>query len=453
MNKIFNSIVLAAATVALSSCAVREMTSPELVGSRVSVTVNAALNGTKTVFGSPSEGVIPVSWSETGEALELIEVVGGAISQLDTADVYTLSNNGANASFKFDLAAGAAESYDYYALYPASVFRSNNKSLGQIFDFAFPITAQNPTASGPDPAFALMLSKSFAQTSQPAEMNMKFEHLSAYVKFNIQNVKLVKGEVIEQVMVQFPKDTLGGRFNYCEGGVTKYQSGVSSTAVINTTNIDTESGSFSVWMAARPFVFKPENAGQVSVVTNKRAFTKAIAAPSDIDFAAGTATELTVDMTTAEAPDLIVADLELSFDFATPQATLPTWPTAAASANGEYVYSVGGVDYSFFLYKTFAAASQLTVNAAGSYLGLPVVKDYKLVHVSVNSPKGGTKYICSITSAPAASPVVEGGEQQIWSAAGAHNYALKGTAADTRYYIYGVGPLPISKVTLYYDKQ
>ncbi len=447
--------MLAAVAAGFASCSIREMGAPEVPANRIAVTVNASFDGTKTVFGTPADGKIPVSWSETGEILALAEISNGVRTQIDTVDAYSVENGGANAKFQFNLVQGEASSYDYVAVYPSSLFRAKpgkTTPAGAVFDFAFSVDPQVPTATSPDPSACLLFSKVSGLTAQPTELNMAFEHMCGYGKVSIKDVKLAAGEAIESLLIQFPAtDTTGARIGYMPDGSLKYETGVSSTLTIKTDNLETASGSFDAWFATRPFVFKNGENATVSIVTNKRTFKKEITAPADLSFEAGVATAFAVDMSTAEAPEIFEADLELAFDFSSPQTTLPDWPTTKA-ANGEYVYPLNGTDYSFYLGATFAAAAQLTVNAAGSYLGLPVVKGYKLIRVVLNSPKGGTKYIGAISADTAGANIVKGGEQQTWTAAGAHTYTLEETVADTRYYVYGVGPLPINKITLYYDE-
>ncbi len=447
--------MLAAVAAGFASCSIREMGAPEAPANRIAVTVNASFDGTKTVFGTPADGKIPVSWSETGEILALAEISNGVRTQIDTVDAYSVENGGANAKFQFNLVQGEASSYDYVAVYPSSLFRAKpgkTTPAGAVFDFAFSVDPQTPTATSPDPSACLLFSKVSGLTAQPTELNMAFEHMCGYGKVSVKDVKLAAGETIESLLLQFPAtDTTGARIGYMPDGSLKYETGVSSTLTIKTDNLETASGSFDAWFATRPFVFKNGENATVSIVTNKRTFKKEITATADLSFAAGVATAFAVDMSTAEAPEIFEADLELVFDFSDPQTTLPDWPTDK-TANGEYVYPLNGTNYSFYLGATFAAAAQLTVNAAKSYLGLPVVKGHKLTRVVLNSIKGGTKYIGAISADTAGANIVKGGEQQTWTAAGAHTYTLEETVADTRYYVYGVGPLPINKITLYYDK-
>ena len=448
--------MLAAVAAGFASCSIREMSAPEAPANRVSITVNAGLEQTKTVFGAPENGVIPVTWAAEGEQLVLFEIADGVSSQSDTAEVYTLENGGANAKFQFAFAAGSAASYDYYALYPASARRAvkagNYGVNNQVTDFAWPDAFQKSTADGPDPNHCLFMSTLKGQTAQPSELNMKFQHMCGYGKVAIKDLKLVNGEKAESLTLTFENDTVVGRYGLMPDGSMKLEAGAAKAIKIDLDAIAPEGGNFAAWFAAKPFTFNAGDKATVIVMTNKRSFTKEITATADLSFEAGTATAFTVDMSTAEAPDVIAADKELVFDFSTATATLPSWPTAAANVDGEYVYPLDGVDYSFYLYKTCAAAAQITVYNAGSAVGLPVIQGHKLVAVICSSAKGKTSYKGSISSDKGGTQVVKGGETQNWTAPGNYTYKLEETAADTRYWIYGVGPLPINKIILYYDK-
>ena len=171
--------------------------------------------------------------------------------------------------------------------------------------------------------------------------------------------------------------------------------------------------------------------------------------------------------------------IELTFDFTgTPQEG---WPTAKRSSDHNpgvgtpCTYMLNGVPYVFMPADCGgASASQVfwvpptdekpgyfAINAQYRYLGFPIVEGYKLVKVvchnvalSSTAPKMGiTSLISDKAAHPADDAYVSGGALQTWDAAGngTYTYELGGTAANTRYYLYGYAKGAIDILTLTYN--
>ena len=449
--------MLAAVAAGFASCSIREMGAPEAPANRIAVTVNASFDGTKTVFGTPADGKIPVSWEAT-DSLFIYEYLNGTTgSQYQPAKVASLENDGANAKFTVSLVEAAATTYDYFALYPYSAYRKPNKAFNQVFDYAWPVDTQCPTSTGPDKEKGLMMAFAKGLSAQPTELTLQFKHISGYGKVSIKDVKLAASESIEFVELIFPGHETGGRYNYYAADTVTYQAGTASNILLSTEKIDTKSGSFDIWFATKPFTFKAGEKATVKVKTNKRNFTKEITAPSDLSFEAGVATAFAVDMSTAEAPAVYEADTELVFDFSACKTLLPTWPTSVGTEPYDAVYPINGTDYTFHNFKSYCtydskvSMDQLTLEKTG-YVGLPVIEGARLLSVTVTLARASKSFIASLNSDVTAESVVVGGEQQLMSTPGDYVFNISYPELGKRYYIYGVGPLPINKITLYYDK-
>ena len=443
--------MLAAVAAGFASCSIREEAGLEISSCKLPVTVNASFESTKTVFGAVADGKIPVSWSAEGEALQIIEYADGVYSQRDTADVYTLENNGFNAKFQFGLEPKTASSFDYYAIYPSSLWRAPASGATQILDFAWPVDVQFPVANGPEARFSIMLANAKGQTAQPSELNMKFEHITAYGKFAVKNLSLAEGEYLDYLYVALPAGINAlGRFQFNADGSVAYQTSGSASLMIGPKNLDTKSGNFDVWFASAPFSLKAGDVVTAYFFTNLRCFTKTVTVPADIDMTAGNANAIGLDMSTATAPEAPKADKILSLNFTQCARDYPEWPTVK-TADQEVTATIDGTDYSFYFKASLAAANQLTIYAAKSYVGLPAIDGYKLVGVNVSTTKEKSSYKLSITSDGAGTNVVAGGEEQTLSAAGDHLFTLSGTEPATRYYLYGNGPAPIVGLDLFYE--
>lgn len=172
------------------------------------------------------------------------------------------------------------------------------------------------------------------------------------------------------------------------------------------------------------------------------------------------------------------AEKVLTFDFTgTP---LPGWPTAARTVDfnpgtgTECTYPLFGTDYVFVPADCGGASKSqvfwtapdgsnpgyFAINAQYRYLGLPAIAGYKLVKVvchnvalSTTAPKMGITTLISGTAAhPADEAYVTGGELKTWAKDGGktYTYTLSGTAAGTRYYLYGYAKGAIDWITLTY---
>ena len=145
----------------------------------------------------------------------------------------------------------------------------------------------------------------------------------------------------------------------------------------------------------------------------------------------------------------LIKPIELTFHFT--DNTVMNWPTANSTT--EVTYPLNGVEYSFALGATRFGGKYLVINSAGSYLGTPVIDDYKLtrltVHVSSNNKAARHG---QVSSDPAGTQIV--GDYQQWPAKPSIDvvYDLHDTKYGERYYLYCVkGGLPVAGVTLKYE--
>lgn len=145
----------------------------------------------------------------------------------------------------------------------------------------------------------------------------------------------------------------------------------------------------------------------------------------------------------------LIKPIELYFDFT--NNSIMNWPTANSTA--EVTYPLNGVEYSFALGNSRYGGAYLVIASVGSYLGTPVIPDYKLTriiaHVSSNNK---SKRNSNVTADPEGTIIVH--PNQEWPAKASIDiiYELPNTEYDTRYYLRCVkSGLPCAGVTLRYE--
>ena len=126
---------------------------------------------------------------------------------------------------------------------------------------------------------------------------------------------------------------------------------------------------------------------------------------------------------------------------------------------------VGPVSFTASLESDSATKAVLDLNGCSKpqtfWENGDAIAGYKLVKVvchnvelSSTAPKMGiTTLITASAAHPADSDYVTGGEVQTWAAGGGkvYTYSLSGTAANTRYYLYGKAKGAIDWITLTYE--
>ena len=145
----------------------------------------------------------------------------------------------------------------------------------------------------------------------------------------------------------------------------------------------------------------------------------------------------------------LIKPIELYFDFT--DNSVMNWPTANATAEVEY--PLNGVNYSFSLKTSRYGGAYLVIASVGSYLGLPVIEDYKLTRVTAHvSSNNKSARQASVTADENGTVIV--GDLQQWPAKPSIDiiYNLHDTEYNTRYYLYCVkSGLPTAGVTLRYE--
>lgn len=277
---------------------------------KVQLTAKATNGATKVVFGDKVGSTYPVTWSATGEAVKLIELITPTgedmrLADYTSEDAYTLNGDQTVATFTFTLKESADEgTYDYYSVYPESAYQSTTTS-SKHFYFKIP-EVQTPLANSPDPAALVYFADAKGFTAQQTSLTLNYNHpLVSLGRVTIKNASAAigAGEVIESVTINVPSG--GYQYKWETNEIVKVDATHKETVTIKTDNLTT-TGDFDIWFACGNFGgFKVSHNDvlSISLNTDEETYTRNIEVTSDISFNGGRVSHFTVDMSTATTQD------------------------------------------------------------------------------------------------------------------------------------------------------
>ncbi|MBR1575787.1 MAG: DUF4886 domain-containing protein [Bacteroidales bacterium] len=141
------------------------------VSLRQDILFHAADIRTRTAFAEPDEDRYPALWTDDDRAVRIsLNGTPGA-----DAPVHA-SGDGQSAWFEASFTAEPSEPCTFYALSPATAFRSRS---ADGWDYEVP-SVQNPSAGSVDPAAMVLSATSTPTEGLPAEVSLQFHHLTAY---------------------------------------------------------------------------------------------------------------------------------------------------------------------------------------------------------------------------------------------------------------------------------
>ncbi|MEG1622705.1 MAG: fimbrillin family protein, partial [Alistipes sp.] len=310
--KRFMMLVAVAATALTTSCAKDAAEAPETAERMVTMTINASdkivdMNSdTRTYI---ENGII--KWSATGEGLAVVETNVTATAHANTSK-YTLGSDG-KASFEVSFLPliGATELH-YSAVYPTDAFVSNNTAIDAI-KVNLP-QVQHPTATSYDPQADLLIAKRVTRVSQPSltePLNFAFGRVISFGHMSVKNLTLTAGELIKSVTVTVPDKVITGRgkVNLATGQALPDQWGYGNNNKPSATptkyafdNVTMEyttpfaAAAFEAWFTCAPFELSATESFTVTVMTNKKIYTKTVTPAKVFAFTMGNSTSFGLNM-------------------------------------------------------------------------------------------------------------------------------------------------------------
>ena len=341
----------------------------------------AGLVETKAQFGEKEGDAYPTLWTANDAALKLSLNYGSA----QEADI-TPSANFRSATFSADLDLSDVEApYTFYAVSPSSAAQALSPSR-EAWKVTIPCE-QTPTAGSVDEAGIILASASipYDSVSSTEEVDLFFDHLTAYGRLSLGNLDLGEASVkVVELTVTTP--FVGDWYWSCGEGHTLLDYGASSTLTLHTTRTS------DIWFACAP-VSVGEEVLVVRVYTNTGVYEKLTAFPAGARFQAGRTAVFTINMEgadfTADGSPATGSDFERVTDASTLAAgdeVLIVYEgdnVALGAQNGSYRSAVG-VSISNYTIANSASATVLTLRQ-GNSSGTWAFQD-------------GEKYLASVSS-------------------------------------------------------
>ncbi len=244
---------------------------------------------TKARFGEDDgNGVRPTLWSSNDSEVKLSLNYGSAVA----AGVVPSSDFGAasfEATFDFSEVSGP---YTFYSVSPASAALALSPSRS-AWKVSIPCE-QTPSDASPDEAGIILAAASdeFDSATQVDDVNLYFNHLTAYGRMSLLNLDLADGETVSAVELTVTTPIVGDWYWETSGsGITDY--GASSTLTVNTSRTS------DIWFACAPVEVGGEMM-TVSVFTSAGCHEQLVEFPAGRKFEAGQVAVFSVDMDGAE---------------------------------------------------------------------------------------------------------------------------------------------------------
>ena len=290
MRKIVKTTLAALLALAsLAGCRNVEQEAPETASVKT-VRFHAGTDATRTAFAAPENGVYQTLWTENDSDVLLSLNYGKA----ETSAV-TPSADGTTATFEASFDASAASApYTFYAVSPASAARaiSPSRSAWSVYIAA----DQKPLATSVDEAAQLLVAKSAASATLPAEVDLHFAHLTAYGRIALKNLPLGDA-VVRKAELVFGTPVVG-EWYWAEDGT------LTSNGASHTITLDTDA-SGDLWFACAPVDVSGVTM-KLCIFTSQGNLEKEITFPEGRKFNSGKVAGFSVDMagvgfTSAEA--------------------------------------------------------------------------------------------------------------------------------------------------------
>lgn len=306
MKTIFKPILAAAVCASLfTACSKDDTISDPENGRKVTMTVTASseletASDTRTVY-DPLTG--KVSWSETGEYLQVFETAGTTtVTATSQEGVVT----GGTAKFAVTFPENTNTSLVYNAVYPASAWVTSNNTDVTNMKVITPAT-QQPTATSFDPNADLLIAKPISSATQPSELSMSFARAVAIGKMTVKNLNSEEN-VIGIKFTAADKKVTGRSYVDMTAGTVKEYGYTGNFADNVTLNYSSDLGlkangtmGMTAYFTCFPFEVAAGETFTVTVTTASKIFTKTVTVQEGqpLAFAAGNSSTFAVNMTGA----------------------------------------------------------------------------------------------------------------------------------------------------------
>lgn len=307
------------------------------------VRFSATQTDTKAQFGEAENGAYPTLWTDNDTEVKLSLNYGGV-----KGAAVTPAGDKRTASFAatFDFT-GLTAPYVFYSVSPSSAAKALSPSR-EAWKVTIPC-AQTPSATSVDEAGIILAATSdaFSEVTDISEVNLYFNHLTAYGRLSLANLALESGETVSSVELTVTTPIVGDWYWNTSGStITDY--GASSTLTINTTRTS------DIWFACAPVDVSGEMM-TVTVFTSLGYHEQLVEFPDGRRFEAGRTAVFSVDMAGADftaagsgsgGGDVVVLSEEFDNDTTSDSSTefgSSKFPNFCGSTSKAYTSMFGGV--------------------------------------------------------------------------------------------------------------
>lgn len=307
------------------------------------VRFSATQTDTKAQFGEAENGAYPTLWTDNDTEVKLSLNYGGV-----KGAAVTPAGDKRTASFAatFDFT-GLTAPYVFYSVSPSSAAKALSPSR-EAWKVTIPCT-QTPTATSVDEAGIILAATSdaFGEVTDISEVNLYFNHLTAYGRLSLANLALESGETVSGVELTVTTPIVGDWYWNTSGStITDY--GASSTLTINTTRTS------DIWFACAPVDVSGEMM-TVTVFTSLGYHEQLVEFPAGRRFEAGRTAVFSVNMAGADftaagsgsgGGDVVVLSEEFDNDTTSDSSSefsSSKFPNFSGSTSKAYTSQFGGV--------------------------------------------------------------------------------------------------------------
>lgn len=406
---------------AISACsreAETEITqSNESTSSVTTVRFRAAEVSTRTTFGEKEDGAYPTLWTGSDAAVKL------ALNFTEAGVAAIIPDEGyRTASFEADIDSEGKEApYTFYAVSPASAATALSPSR-EAWNVTIP-SVQTPLEASVDEAAQILAATSEPSETVPAEVNLHFNHLTAYGRFSFKNLELGDA-VVEAVEMTATTPFVGNWYWNCNEGHTLTDNGASSTLTLQTSRTS------DLWFACAPV----DVSGEImvfTIYTDQGALVKEVEFPANRHFTSGRIATFTVDMAGIElaepasdefvlvtdasvlqdGDELLILKADETYALSTTQNT-NNRPATSISVSNHTISTVPS-DVQILTLEAGTTSGTWYLSTGSGYLANASGSKNKLVTVSATSITSNATWTIAFTSAGVATVKAQAGDRNI----------------------------------------
>ena len=299
-------MLVAAMAMVVASCNTSEIVQevdPEIVPSEKTVHFTSKAISTRTAFGEATEDsegnvIYPTYWTandtEVKISLNYEYAVAAGVSPEDVDSEGNILNTSFDASFD---GVETDAPYTFYVISPSSAMLWPSADRGAVSVYI--MANQKPSATSVDETAQVIVAKSEEFSEIPDDVDVHFNHLTAYGKMTLKNISLNDGVEITSVKLISEEQPLTGSWYYKFEDKSMEAKEASESIVLDASDIDVVGGD-PVWFACAPADMGGKPLKVYVNLSDGTSLYRQITLKSGLEFKSGSIYKFSVNMATAE---------------------------------------------------------------------------------------------------------------------------------------------------------